>query len=56
MAAYVIASLAELKDPDLMSKYAETAAATVAAHGATRGGVSRYMTGQTLFLNGGMTL
>ena len=33
MAAYVVASLAELKDPDLMSKYEETAAPTVAAHG-----------------------
>ncbi len=33
MAAYVVASLAELKDPDLLSKYAETATPTVAAHG-----------------------
>ncbi len=33
MAAYVVSSLAELKDPDLMSKYAETAIQTVAAHG-----------------------
>ncbi len=33
MAAYVVASLAEVKDPDLMSKYAEIAIQTVAAHG-----------------------
>ncbi len=33
MAAYVVAGIAELKDPDLMSKYAETATLTVAAHG-----------------------
>ncbi len=33
MAAYVVASLAEMKDPDLMSKYSETATSTVAAHG-----------------------
>jgi len=33
MAAYVVSSVAELKDSDLMSKYAETATPTVAAHG-----------------------
>ncbi len=33
MAAYVVASLAELTDTELMSKYAETATPTVTAHG-----------------------
>ncbi len=32
MAAYVVASLVELKDPDLMRKYSESATPTVAAH------------------------
>ena len=32
MTAYVVASLVELKDPDLMTKYAESATLTVAAH------------------------